>query len=725
MHWLSNCSKPWLLVIDNADDPDMDISKYFPAGGKGHILITTRYPKTADQATIGMFHFKGMDPEEAIALLLKSAHVPDQVEHPDMQSRKLAQGIASELGYLALAIAHAGATIRRNIYTLEKYLHYYLGYRRVMMSYPHIQSADDANIITTWEIPFRKLSTRKSVEHTDAVDLLYIFAFVHFESIPESIFQMSWNAVKGAENQLVNYPDILRNISTWGEETHARLRRALRVLCDYSIIDHDPDKGLCSLHPVVHEWARGRLTLSEQKQWAGSTAATLAYCISPNLEASGQGFRRLLLPHVDSCLRALNSLFPSCPENNGQAAELEKFASVYAENGLWKQARELQLKVVSLRVKKLGERHEDTVQARRNFGYICWNLFEIKTAAEEQHQVLMSRWWSRPSLAYWMTWPPWAPDHTSYCIALSDLTLTLWLAGRRDLSKRAGEKAVGGLMKHLGPDDPITLNAMFNLARTYLHIGDGKKSHELLVLVVRKRKRFFGADHPDTLMARNELGLSYRAIGQLHVAERMITNVLEARRKTMGEEHAYTLWSINDLSKILCDRGLPEKAALMLEEIVPVVIRTLGEKHVGMSMTQSNLARAYAIGKKWDKAEVLFHQLTLSIPPDHPDWIHAMSGYVHVRTKQGRLEETEEDCNRILDVILKTKALSPDNPRTLAIAGLLLRIYRAQGRFVEILVLEKRVPGISNHEDSPGGLLTVLYGAVINNGTPRPENTVW
>jgi hypothetical protein len=369
----------------------MDISKYFPAGGKGYILITTRNLEAVIHATIGEFHFRGMDPDEAITLLLRSTRQPSEPEDPNVQNRRIAQGIASELGYLVLALAQAGATIRKNIYTLEKYLHYYLGYRKKMISYLYIKLPDDANIITTWEIPFQKIAIRESVEYKDAVDLIHIFAFMHFESIPESIFQRYWNAVKGAESDLVNHPDILQHGSVWNEEAHARLRRALRVLCDYSIIEHNPDKGFCLLYPVIYSWARGRLTLPEQKRWLGCTAAVLARCISPNLEASGQEFRRLLLPYIDSCLQVLNLLFPSFPESLEQAAEVNKFASVYTENGLWKQARSLQCKVIDLRIRKLGKQHEDTIQAQRSLGYIYWNLFEIKPAIEVQVQVLKSQ----------------------------------------------------------------------------------------------------------------------------------------------------------------------------------------------------------------------------------------------------------------------------------------------------------------------------------------------
>jgi hypothetical protein len=45
-----------------------------------------------------------MDPDEAITLLLRSTRQPSEPEDPNAQNRRIAQGIASELGYLALAV---------------------------------------------------------------------------------------------------------------------------------------------------------------------------------------------------------------------------------------------------------------------------------------------------------------------------------------------------------------------------------------------------------------------------------------------------------------------------------------------------------------------------------------------------------------------------------------------------------------------------------------------
>ena len=578
IHWLSHCEQPWLLVLDNADDPDTDISTYYPSEGNGHVLITTRNPNAIEHATAGHLRFHGMEPREATSLLLKAAYPSfHHSSQPTSPSKwQLAEGIAIELGYLPLAIAHAGATIRRNIYTLERYLKYYLTQRKSTLSHSRLQSVDEINIVATWEIPFQKIVSRESVEHRDAVGLMHTFAFMHHEAIPERIFQRSWESFETSQYLLKQYPDIFQPV--WNEGVQARFRRAIRVLCDHSIIEYEPSKGLCTMHPVVHNWARERLNDSEQTQWLQCTMAVLAECISSDLEASGRQFRALLLPHIHSCLQWYKSQRSEESETLQSAAEIERFAWVYAEQSQWKTARHLQERVIRIRKKKLGTRHEETIRAQRSLGQTLWNLFDIKTAIEVQRRTLDTLRWHRPNIAEWTTWPLWKPKHVPYCLALNDITLTLWLAGERQLSKMTGERAVDGLQRRLGPEDPLTLNAMFNLARTYLHLGEEEKTRQLLVWVLRLQKRFFGMKHPETLMTRNELGMLLCASRKhLLAAQRLVENVLQTRRQILGEEHAYTLWSVNDLSKIYVETGRADKAVAILEDIIPIVKRTLGD----------------------------------------------------------------------------------------------------------------------------------------------------
>ncbi|KAK8058355.1 hypothetical protein PG994_008803 [Apiospora phragmitis] len=144
----------------------------------------------------------------------------------------------------------------------------------------------------------------------------------------------------------------------------------------------------------------------------------------------------------------------------------------------------------------------------------------------------------------------------------------------------AGSRAVDRLTHMLGRDDPITLSAMFNLARTYLHIGRHEESYRLLSHVLHRRLHYFGPSHPETLMAKNELGMNLCAQKtRLHEAQSLVLEVVEERKRVLGEDHAYTLWSINDLLKIYCELKQPHQAAVLLEDIVPIVERTLGPRH--------------------------------------------------------------------------------------------------------------------------------------------------
>ncbi|KAL8640120.1 MAG: hypothetical protein Q9226_008780 [Calogaya cf. arnoldii] len=542
-------------------------------------------------------------------------------------------------------------------------------------------SIDTTNAIATWEMPFQKIESHVSLENKDAVDLMHLFAFLHFDGIHESIFRSS--ALDSVERDVTGlvYPEIIEFSLKRTEMAQARLRQALGVLTDHSLIDYDPDTRCYSQHPVVHRWARDRLDETEQLSSLHCTVGLLARSISPYLEASGRAFRRSLVPHMESCLQKLENSAPSFPSTVGIANSIERFAWVYAECGLWKKAKALQERLIKFRMKMLGSKHEDTIRATYSLGQTHWNLFDPKSTIEAQRRVIAARRWIWPSWFAFYFGPPWVPDFISYYAALSDLTLALWLAGRRDISKMIGMRASTGLLKLLGPDDPVTLNAMFNLARTLLHLREWDDAHNLLIPVLRKRKKLFGLNHPDTLMTRNELGVLYCERRQnLAIAERLITNVLEARKVVLGEEHAYTLWSVNDLSKVLCERGRGLEAAKMLEDIIPIVTRTLGDHHVGMTMTKGNLAKAYVNSGKWMEAEQTLAHILKSTPTDHPDWVQTISGHVYVQIQLQQWREAELNCDNVLDKIRKKKVLAKDNPRTIVIAEQLAYIYLATGR---------------------------------------------
>lgn len=118
LHWLSNQDEDWLLIIDNADDPDLDLLEFFPQGANGHVLITTRN-QDCTFGNIGSTGFYGMEETEANELFLKVADITESTEN-----QKDVSEILHELGYLALAIVVAGSAIHQGYCKLKSYLGY-------------------------------------------------------------------------------------------------------------------------------------------------------------------------------------------------------------------------------------------------------------------------------------------------------------------------------------------------------------------------------------------------------------------------------------------------------------------------------------------------------------------------------------------------------------------------------------------------------------------------
>jgi tetratricopeptide (TPR) repeat protein len=706
-HWLANCTKPWLLVIDNADSRDMDVSKYFPAGGRGHILVTSRNPNTVVHATIGEANFGEMDEEDAITLLLKAAHQPGTDDYKDRTRRELAKPITSALGYLALALIHAGATIRRRLCTLESYLRVY---SREMMSQRSMSTASlsDLSIITTYEVPFREIKKCHDLATEDAIEILYIFAFLHFQQIPESIFLNAWTNMqrlglypdekaprhlwsyksqKGqaeAQDNFGHVPNLLSQ-ATWDER---RLRDALAILYELSFIYYDNSKQLCWMHPVVHLWARERLPAQEQKYWLDVTTNILAHSVTAEMEPSGRPYRRILIPHITACLepRHNNAQSMNYWDDHIQATKAEKFAAVYAEAGEWKRARDIGQKIFSLRKRTYGLDNSATLKVMSDLGKIYFDLFEVGKCLEIRLGVLNARLKTVGETSP-LTFK-----------AMSDLSLTYWLAGDRRKAEALGIKAVHGLAKLLGPEDPDTVTAMFYLARTHLHLGRPHAALNNLKKVLRVRMEFFGPKHPDTLLAMSEMAMTYHSLERLDEAAELAEAVLTTRKQVLGEEHAYTLWAVNDLSKVYTDYGRAEESLDMIQDIMPIVLRTLGYHHIGVHMTKFNLARAFNALGQWHEGEKVLRWQVGNLIPTHPDFIITVAELARTCKNMGLLDEAEIHYQTALDATLKMQALGVNRRRTRNIMDQLKEIYTSQGRNEKIQEVETKISRVMTPE---------------------------
>ncbi|KAJ7613905.1 hypothetical protein B0H17DRAFT_840291, partial [Mycena rosella] len=177
LQWLKSKPDEWLLVLDNADDPKIDLNKYFPQCNHGNIIITFRNPGLC---VYGGSHsaISDMEESDAVHLLLRSV-----AQGTTYHNTGIAAEIMKVLCHLPLAIIQAGAFISKSG-RLDGYLTLYAANKTRLLSQKPAQSHDNYawTVYTTWQISFNQLSQQ-------AKTFLQLCSFLHYQGISEDMFK--------------------------------------------------------------------------------------------------------------------------------------------------------------------------------------------------------------------------------------------------------------------------------------------------------------------------------------------------------------------------------------------------------------------------------------------------------------------------------------------------------------------------------------------------------
>ncbi|KAF2730158.1 TPR-like protein [Polyplosphaeria fusca] len=373
--WLSRQERPWLLLVDNADDPNLPLQDCFPEGKRGCILVTTRVRAHKIHGTAGSksYAFGPLPPDEANDLLLKAADKPSPW---DPETTKHAISIASKLGCLPLALIQAGTAIRTGLCSLANYVGYlsrsWAELRRKRFN-PHSRQevadrvdsmVDQLLIYSSYELNLGHLENSKEQSHQDAVQLLKMFSCFHFQNIrlgvlikaatnpaferkllqqgleEENRFKAVLKPKTRSEylrDKLISSlefllrdrsPSVLPSALKVNEpppvsvdDIESRLRKALRHLADMSLINlHENGFTHLSMHPLWHTWVRQRpeMRLVEEALWCQAARTTLAQSIILPPHGSSEeeeAMRRSLLPHINHVRRCQSDIDARIKEN--------------------------------------------------------------------------------------------------------------------------------------------------------------------------------------------------------------------------------------------------------------------------------------------------------------------------------------------------------------------------------------------------------------------------
>ena len=663
--WLSNIPESWALIFDNADDPSLDISRFFPVGNRGVILITTRNPDCKINATVGSSELGRMETDEAVTLILRTS---DVLSNRTVQ--KAAEKIVLALGCLALAIVQAGAVIRIGHCRIEEYPAIYSRRRKDLFQEKMLLGNEgyEHTVYATWEVSLRMIEDLSTEAGRDAIELLQMFSFFHFDGISEEILHQAWRNLQDniypgwvSSHQL----KLLHHQSSLGWDSHP-VRVVLSILSSYSLISRDKDH-LISIHPLVHAWARDRMSRLEAKRLWTHALFTLAFSVSWSFQTKDYQYRKCLVPHVDTCLvYQAHGIFHELGLSEDVLLIAENFALVYQETGRQRETLELTEKVVEARERTLGKEHPDTLASMHSLAVNYREVGQQQKALELIEKVVEA---SEMTLG---------KEHPNTLSSMHSLAVSYSEVGQRQKALELAEKVVEARERSLGKEHPDTLRSMHSLAVTYSEAGQQQKALELAEKVVEASKRTLGEEHPDTLSSMHDLALIYSEVGQRQKALELAEKVVEAMERSLGKEHPDTLRSMHSLAVTYSEAGQQQKALELAEKVVEASKRTLGEEHPDTLSSMHDLALIYSeVGqrqKALELAEKVVEARERTLGKEHPDTLRSMHSLAVTYSEAGQQQKALELAEKVVEA--KERTLGEEHPKTVLSRNNLAKLRR-------------------------------------------------
>lgn len=442
---IANELRPWLLIYDNADDPDLSLAPYFSPADRGHIIVTSRNPECQHYSTVGCQEIGRMSLEDSLSLLFKTTYGNTAIDDNEI---KAGQEVVETLGRLALAVAHAGVYIREVACSLEEYLIIHERYRKdVMEFFPKHNGTDYRyTVYTTWQTSIDRIESMQTRTSNNALRLLRLLCFYHHDQIPIQMFYNAWQ--NSTENHAAPshspWPETASNFFDYQKMVQA----LVALLVSFSLVSRNSDSSL-TLHPLVHDWCRRQASDKQQQVECQRAISLLVTSTRWEYNTEDYAFRRSLVSHVLACLRVYD-----CKDEDFDSNVMRHWPMmglILRESGLVWDAFQLAEQVVRIEKEKLGEDHPMTIES----------TLTLATCYSE--------------IGYWRE------------------------------AKQLSEQVVQMGKEKLKDYHPNTMLSMHNLAINYSKVGRQMEALQLSEHVLQLRQEKLGKDHPDTIRSMDLL----------------------------------------------------------------------------------------------------------------------------------------------------------------------------------------------------------------------------
>lgn len=633
---LSEQKRKWLLVIDNADDPQILAGPSMrTADGTGWlrpvdspaglVVVTSRDGRAANWGSWCRLHPVGMlTSEDAVQVLAdRGGH-----HHDALGGDRDAVALSQRLGGLPLALRIAGSFLAEMAEIPPAFadpglIRSYRQYREALelghfgTAFPSVRTeeltSEEARGIVgrTWELTLDLLEDRKLPEARRLLRLLACYADA---AVPY---------------ELLLSPPVLASSALFPGITGARLWQVLQELAGFGLIDitGGEDRAVLPvirLHPLIRDTSRSSASQDER-----ATYLTLAGNLLGGMAESEDTYSpedpamwplwQVLAPHVLYTFETLITT-SGCSEDAIKAAAYAAgmAANYQATQGLFMPAEATLRAVLQIWLRTLGADHPYTISTRYSIAQRMAERADYAQAELEYRNVLEA------------------------------------------------------MRRTLGPEHRDTLSAQHNIASLISFQGHFAQAEAQYREVLAIKLRVLSQDHPDTLTTRHEVARMMSEQGNYIEAEAEFRSILEARLSILGPDHYNTLITRAQLARTIAAQGDYAKAEAEFRDILSIQLTLLGPQHLRTLWTRHEIARMRAYQGDYAGAEDEFRDVLagrMRALPDHPATLATWHELARMIAAQGDLARAQAEFQDVLTA--KIRALGPDHSSTAQTARLI------------------------------------------------------
>jgi tetratricopeptide (TPR) repeat protein len=636
-HWLQHHDR-WLLVIDNLDD-FLILSQLTPLDSGGHVLLTTH-----SQATGPFAQAIAVDQmtthEGAILLLRRAKIIPEQGSREDASEADYLQAmdITQEFESYPLALDQAGAYLDETQRSLASYLTLYRQRQAAFLDMRgHFANDHLDPVTTTLSLTFEKIAQ----VDPNALELLYFFAFLHPEVLPDEMLKHGAPSLTGPLHTIAIDALVL-------DAAIATLRR-------FSLVHHCADSTTLNMHHIVQLVLKKKLTKQQQLQLA-KQAVRLINSIFPAVRFATWKECERYVPQAQHCATLIHDFHITIHEG---ALLLERLGFYYYQRGCYSEAETVLAQALHLQERQRSTDRLDTAQTLNSLGLLTQRLARYREA-EAFHQRALE---IREDVL--------GADHSKTAESLYNLATLYENNGQYQQAAQIYLRVLS-IDERIGGDEGLDITKTLNsLGRVYYLQGHYIQAETMYQRALALYERFSHADHPDITYTLNSLGTLYEAQGHYQQAETLYQRALIIRTQALGEKHSETAHGINKLARIAELRGDYQQAETLYQQALVISEQVLGPEHPDIALFLNNLALLIGKQGKYQQAESLYQRALniyeQALGTEHPTVARVLNNLGQLSRNTNNEERAETLLRRALSIRKQILGMKhPDTAQSLS-----------------------------------------------------------